>query len=137
MTLALACRLNPSPRSIRATVRSDTRCPAPASASARLRVDLVVHTNGEVGSPRVSRVDQRLQRRREPRVGLGGRLATTPGRPHPPRRLRAALQFPNPLGHRVGMHPGRHGHHRDPAPTQLGGLRRQHQPTLPLVQMRT
>ena len=54
MTFALACRLKPWARSIRATVRSDTRCPPAASASARLRVDFVVHTSGEVGSPRVS-----------------------------------------------------------------------------------
>src|SRR5689334_17854614 len=38
---------------MRATVRSDTRCPAAVSASARWRVDLVVHTSGDSGSPRV------------------------------------------------------------------------------------
>ncbi len=54
MTLALACRLNPIARSIRATVRSETRCPAAVSAPARFRVDFVVHTNGDIGSPRVS-----------------------------------------------------------------------------------
>jgi hypothetical protein len=35
------------------------------------------------------------------------------------------------------MHPRRLRHHRDPTTAQLGCLRRQHQPPLPLVQMRT
>jgi methylmalonyl-CoA mutase cobalamin-binding domain/chain len=65
------------------------------------------------------------------------RLAAPARRPHPARGLGAALQLPHPLGDRVGMYPGRRGHHRDPATAQLGRLGGQHQPPLPLVQMRT
>jgi hypothetical protein len=39
---------------IRATVRSETGCPISVNAPARLRVDLVVHTSNDIGSPRVS-----------------------------------------------------------------------------------
>src|SRR5674476_72017 len=53
VTLALPCRLNPNDASIRATVRSETGCPTAVNTPARFRVDLVVHTNSDIGSPRV------------------------------------------------------------------------------------
>src|SRR3981189_742942 len=54
MALVLPCKLKPISRNIRATVRSETRSPAAASAPARSLVDLVVHRNSDMGSPRVS-----------------------------------------------------------------------------------
>jgi hypothetical protein len=44
--LGVALEPKPIARSIRATVRSETGCPASVSAPARLRVDVVVHTKG-------------------------------------------------------------------------------------------
>jgi len=50
----LPCKLNPRSASIRATVRSLTRCQGLVNASARFRVDFVVQTSSDIGSPRVS-----------------------------------------------------------------------------------
>jgi len=56
---------------------------------------------------------------------------------HPTRGSRPAVQFPQALGDRVRRHPGSPGHQADPAPAQLTGLRAQHKPALPLIQMET
>jgi hypothetical protein len=50
--LALPCRLNPSRRSKSATVSALTLYPWRVSSPASLRVDLVVHRSGDIGSPR-------------------------------------------------------------------------------------
>src|SRR6266536_2107280 len=42
------------PCNIRATARSEIGCPVLVNAAARLRVDLVVHTSNDIGSPRVA-----------------------------------------------------------------------------------
>ena len=52
--LALACRLNPAPRSSRPAVGADTGRPCRVSSVARCRSDLVVHRSGDSGSPRSS-----------------------------------------------------------------------------------
>jgi hypothetical protein len=47
------CRLNPAERRIFATTEWLMSCPIAVSSRARLRVDFVVHRNGDSGSPRV------------------------------------------------------------------------------------
>lgn len=44
----------PSSRSRAATVSAPTRCPWRVNSTANVRVDLVVHRNGDIGSPRSS-----------------------------------------------------------------------------------
>jgi hypothetical protein len=48
----------PSSRSTSATVPADIRCPCRVSSAASVRVDFVVHRSGEIGSPRMIRLDQ-------------------------------------------------------------------------------
>ena len=137
MTLALACRLNPCARSIRATVRSDTRCPPPANASARLRVDFVVHTSGEVGSPRVCGSTSARKAGASP-----GSFSVAGLRPPPGARTRPAGSTPpsssrTPLATVSGCTPVASSNRLDPAPAQLRRLRAEQQAALPLVQIRT
>ena len=96
-------------------------------------VDFVVHTSGEVGSPRVCGSTNARKAGASPGVVLDGRLAAAAGRPHPPGRLDTALEFPHALGHRVRVHPGRQSNRLDPAPAQLRRLRADQQAALPFV----
>ena len=79
-------------------------------------------------------VHQRRQRRDQPRVSVGQLLAAPAGRPHP--RLRLPVGLPHPTRHRIRVHPRRRRHHLDPAPPQLPRIRAQHDPPLPLIQVR-
>ena len=79
-------------------------------------------------------VHHRQQRRDQPRVGGGHRLAAAAVRPRP--RLRLPGGLPGAPGHRVRVHPRRRRHHLDPAPAQPIRLRAQHDPPLPLIQVR-
>ena len=134
--LGVALQAEPQPRSIRATVRSDTGCPAPVSASARLRVDLVVHTSGDIGSPRVSGSTSAFSAAVSPGSVSASFLRPPPGArtradgsatPSSSRTPRATVSGCTPVASATTVIP----------PRPSCGLRTQHQPTLPLVQMRT
>ena len=137
MTLALPCRLNPIARSIRATVRSETGCPPPVNASARFRVDFVVHTSSDIGSPRVSGSTSVVSSATSPGSDSASLLRPPPGARTRTDGSGSPVQLPNPTRHGVRVHPGRLRDRLDPAPAQLPRLRPQHQAALPLIQMRT
>ena len=98
---------------------------------------------GRLGRPHQQRhriptrlgVHQRLQARHQFRIGLGQPLAATASGPHPNSGLRVARQLPNPPCDGVRMSTRRLRDSLDPTPPQLGSLRTQQQPTLPLIQM--
>ena len=104
---------------IRATVRSETGCPVSVNAPARLRVDLVVHTSNDIGSPRVSGSTNALSRTVNSGSVSASFLRPPPGARTRHRRLGHALNLADPTGDRVRMHPGRLGDRLDPAPAQL------------------
>jgi hypothetical protein len=64
-------------------VSADTRCPEADSSAASRRVDLVVHRNGELGSPRSSGSTNANSAGRSP-----GSASTSRLRPPPARRTR-------------------------------------------------
>ena len=72
------------------------RCPAAVSAPARCRVDFEVHRSGDIGSPRVSGLHQRVQLGQQLRIGTrsascGPRREPAPAPPAPPTRRAPAL----------------------------------------------
>ena len=77
--LGVALQADPSDASIRATVRSETGCPTAVNAPARLRVDLVVHTNNDIGSPRVSGSTNAFSRASSPGSDSDSFLRPPPG----------------------------------------------------------
>ena len=116
MTLALPCKLKPIPRSIRATVRSETGCPAAVSAPAKLRVDFVVHTNGDIGSPRVSGSTNALNSATSPASVSASLLRPPPGtrtltegsgRPSNSRTPRAMVSGCTPVAVAIALIPPR------------------------------
>ena len=80
MVLALPCRLNPSSRSRSATVSAPTRWPWRVSSPASVRVDLVVHRSGDIGSPRSSGSTRASSAGRSPGSTSAARLRPPPGR---------------------------------------------------------
>ena len=80
-------------------------------------------------------VHQRLQPCEQPRVGLRQLLTAAARASHPSSRLRITRKLPDSTGNGVWMRPRRLRDRLDPAPTQLGSLRTQHQTSLPLIQM--
>ena len=80
-------------------VRADP-VPLAVSSAARLRVDFVVHRSGDIGSPRIVRLDQRQQRRPAAPDQVGGPLAAPARPPHPPQRLLPGLQLAHAQRHR-------------------------------------
>jgi hypothetical protein len=82
------------------------------------------------------RLDQRQQRRAQPRIHVGRPLAPPAGPPRPAQRFRPGFQLTGTQGHRRLADPGGPGHQPDPAMPQRPGLRPQQQPPLPLIQMR-
>ena len=101
--------------------------PAAVSASARLRVDFVVHTSGDIGSPRVCGSTSARKAGASPGSFSVAGLRPPPGARTRPAGSDTALELPHPLGHRVRVHPGRHGNRLDPTPAQLRRLRAEQQ----------
>src|SRR5664280_3212776 len=96
-TFALAYKLYPAERSNCPTVHELTGCPCAVSSAASVRVDLDVHRNADIGSPRVSGSTMASKAASRPgSVAVNGlrpppRLAGAPGPSEPPRT-------PNPAG---------------------------------------
>src|SRR6266540_3441386 len=104
-TLALPCRLNPIPCNIRATARSEIGCPVLVNAAARLRVDLVVHTSNDIGSPRVSGSTNAFSA-----TANSGSVSASFLRPPPGARTRPdpVATLPHPAADDVAAHPDAH-----------------------------
>ena len=80
---------------------------------------------------------QRIQRPGQARVSLGQRPAPAAFPADAPlQRVIARLQLRRPRRHRLAGDPRRAGHQLDPAVPQPARLRAQHQPALPLIQVR-
>ena len=136
MVLALPCRLNPSSRSRSPTVSAPTLWPWRVSSPASVRVDLVVHRSGDIGSPRSSGSTSASSAGRSPGSSVGRPLAPPARPPRPAQRLRPGFQLIDAQRHRGLADPGGPGHQPDPAMPQRPGLRPHQQPPLPLIQMR-
>jgi hypothetical protein len=79
-------RLNPLACNTCATVSRPTRCPTRVSWSARCRNDLVVHRNGDIGSPGSTNLNNA--------GASSGSRSTTLLRPAPGRRTRPGCSTP-------------------------------------------
>jgi hypothetical protein len=82
------------------------------------------------------RLDQLQQRHHQPGIDIGQPRTAPAGPTHPATRLGTARQLGSPGRHQIHTDPRRPRHQADPAVTQRPRLSAQHQPTLPLVQMR-
>ena len=126
----LPCKLNPRSASIRATVRSLTRCQGLVNASARFRVDFVVQTSSDIGSPRVSGSTKALSCNNNPGSDSARLFRPPPGARTRTAGLRLARQ---PTGDRVRVHASSRRDDLDPTPAELLRLGPQKQSTLPLI----
>ena len=79
--------------------------------------------------------DQFIQRRHDPRIGLGDRLPARPLAPDPPIRFDPGRQLARAPAHRVRGRRRHLRHHGDPAMADLPRHRPQQQPPRPLIQM--
>ena len=105
------------------------------SSAASFAVDLVVHRNGDSGSPR-----ETGSTNASGAATRSGSSPPSPGAPHPgdapaPESVRL-IQLAYTLRHGIRMHPTGRRDHLDSAPTQHLRLRAEQQPPRPLVQMR-
>ena len=111
--LALACRLNPAPRSSRPAVGADTGRPCRVSSVARCRSDLVVHRSGDSGSPRSSGSTNASNAGTSP-ASISPALLRPPAPPPGPAIRERILAFLSARRHRSGRWsrspppPGRH-----------------------------
>jgi hypothetical protein len=86
--------------------------------------------------PPAGGLHQRQQRCEQCRIGCGQRLAAAAGAAHPPQRRLPGFQLGDPLRDPRPRRPAGLGHRGDPTVAQRTRLPGQHQPLLPLVQMR-
>jgi len=94
---------------------------------------LAVHRNGDSGSPRVGRLDQRLEIR-EQRGILGNRRFASGSRPPDPLRGLVPRQFLQTPSDRARRNPGCHRDRRDPAITRGERLGRRDQTAAPFIE---
>src|SRR3954465_4735124 len=107
------------------------------SWAANFAVDLVVHRNGDSGSPREigSTSASSAATRSGSVTAIGGGPPPRPP-PPPPRNWFLVIQLAHTLRHGIRMHPTGRRDQLDPAPTQHLRLRAEQQPPRPLIQMR-
>lgn len=107
------------------------------SALARCRVDFVIHTSADIGSPRVSGSTNALNCAASPGSVSANRLRPPPGARTRDGGLRGSFGLTDPPRDRVRVNPGHRGDRLDRTPTDLRGLHTQQQTTLTLIKMRT